>query len=342
MRLDTSGIDQEQLARFVDDAYALEIAAMSFLPKGEASHSYIGVERSGPRWVIKVQETARMVNLEARLRAVRFVHVARGFTQVVAPRQNRWGDCTCLYELYTVTVYPFVEGETIEPGRQTDAYVTGLASLLGAFHAHGSMLPLPIPRATFDNPSEEPILHALRTVEAPGQLANPIQERLRDLMLSERSNIVTTLEKMRQITDEVRGLDLDWVLIHGDPNWENILVDRSGIFHLLDWEDLALGPPEADLVFFSDRPPQRFEAFLRQYLVTHGSARLHPGVFEYCWYRWNTHEIAEYTTRILFRNVDPAEAEHAWAELQPYVPTSHADIAAGIRQIAEILARITG
>ena len=30
----------------------------------------------------------------------------------------------------------------------------------------------------------------------------------------------------------------------------------------------------------------------------------------------------------------------ALAELQPYVPTSHADIAAGIRQIAEILTRI--
>ena len=339
MRVDTSGIDQEQLARFVDDAYALDIVTLSFLPKGEASYSYVAVERRGTRWLIKVQETTRTVDLEVRLRAVRFVYAECGFTQVVAPRPNRWGNCTCRYEHYTVTVFPFVEGETIEPGRQTDAYVSRFASLLGSFHSHGRMLPFPMPRETFDQPFEERILHALRAVENPGYVANPVQERLRDLLLAQRANILTTLEQMRQVTAEVRSLDLDWVLIHGDPNWENILVDRSGTYHLLDWDDVCLGPPEHDLVYFSDRSPERFEAFLRQYLATNTGARLHSAVFALYWYTWITQEIATYTTRILFGTGDSTEAEHTWAELQPYVPTSHADIAAGIRQIEEVLAR---
>ncbi len=340
MILDTSGIDQEQLMRFVDDAYALEIATASFLPKGEASYSYIATERHGPRWVLKVQGSARMVNLEERLRAVSFVHEACGFTQVVAPRRNRWGDYTCCYDHYTVSVYPFVEGKTIEAASQTDAYAYDLASLLGAFHQHGSMLPFPIPKETFDDPFEERILHVLRTVEAPGQLANPIQERLRDLLLVHRSNVEMTLEVMRQFTEAVRQLDLDWVLTHGDPNWANIMVDASGTCRLLDWDDLALGPPEHDLVFFSDRSPERFETFLRQYLTVNRQARLHAEVFAFYQYRWVMQEIADYTTRIMFRNVDSAEDEHAWAELQPYVPTNHADNRAGIRQIEEVLARI--
>ncbi len=340
MILNTSGIDEERLARFVNDAYALEIVALAFQPKGEASYSYLVTERSGLRWLIKLQETARMVELEVRLRAVSFVHAVRGFRQVVVPRQNRWGDCTCHYEHYTISVYPFIEGDTIEPERQTDAYASELASLLGAFHKHGSMLPFPIPRETFDHPFEEPILHALRTIEAPGQLARPTQQRLRQLMLAQRSDILMTLEKMRQLMVEVRSLDLDWVLTHGDPNWANILVDRSDTLHLLDWDDLALGPPERDLVFFSDRKPERFELFLRQYLIINQRIRLHPEVFAFYNYRWVVQEIADYTTRILFRNVDPAEDEHAWAQLQPYLPAYHAEIAAGIRQIEEMLARI--
>src|SRR5258705_9834156 len=118
-------------------------------------------------------------------------------------------------------------------------------------------------------------------------------------MLAHRGNILTTLETMRQLSATVRGLELDCVLKHGDPNWANILVDRSGIFHLLDWEDLGLGPPEADLVFFSDRLPDRFEAFLRQYLSINRGARLHAEAFAYYHYRWTVQEIADYTTRIL-------------------------------------------
>jgi spectinomycin phosphotransferase len=340
MNLDMSGIEQEELARFVDDAYALDIVAMSFLPLGEASYSYVAAERHGPRWLIKAQATARVVDLEARLRAVRFVQAVGGFTQVVAPRQNRWGECACPYGHYTVAVYPFVDGDTIEPGEQTDAYVDGFAALLGTFHLYGSRLPFPIPSETFDNPFEEPILRALRTVEAPGRLANPTQERLRALMLAQRSNLVTTLDMMRHYAAEARRLHFDPVLTHGDPNWANILVDRSGTFHLLDWEELALGPPERDLVFFSDRQPERFEAFLCQYLAAHGPVRLHPELFAFYQYRWFAQEIADYSTRILFHNVDPAEDDHAWAELQPYLPADHAGIAAGIHQIAELLARI--
>jgi len=203
---------------------------MAFLPKGEASYAYVAMDRSGARWLIKLKDLARTVNLEVRLRAVRYLYAVRGFTQVVAPRENRQGECTGRYERYTLTVYPFVEGETIEPGRQTEAYASGLASLLGTFHQHDAGLPFQVPKQTFDQSHEETIARALRTVEAAGPLANPMQERLRELLLAHRSNIRTTVETMRQLTTAVRRLDIDWVLTHGDPNWENILVSPGRHF----------------------------------------------------------------------------------------------------------------
>jgi aminoglycoside phosphotransferase (APT) family kinase protein len=231
-------------------------------------------------------------------------------------------------------------GETIEPGRQTEAYASGLASLLAAFHQHGIGLPVEVPKQTFDQSHEATILQALRTVEAAGPLANPVQERLRALMLSHHSNILATIETMRLLTIAVRRLDLDWVLTHGDPNWENILVDQSGTFRLLDFEDVALGPPEADLVFYSDRPPERFEAFLRQYLAVRPQARLHTEMFAFGHYMWTMQVIAHYTKHILFGGGDAAEDEQAWAELQPCLPAPHTEMQAAIKQVETILARI--
>jgi aminoglycoside phosphotransferase (APT) family kinase protein len=259
---------------------------------------------------------------------------------VVAARENRQGDCSGRYEEFTITLYPFVDGENIEPGRQTEAYASGLASLLAAFHQQGSGLPVQVPIQTFDQPHEAAISHALRTVEAAGSMESPIQERLRELLLGHRSNILTTIETMRQLKAAIQQLELDWVLTHGDPNWENILVGPSGTVSLLDCEDVALGPPEADLVFYSDRPPERFEAFLRQYLAVRPQARLHTEMFAFGHYMWTMQVIAHYTKRILFGGRSPAEDEQAWAELQPCVPAPHAEMAAAIRQIAEILERV--
>jgi len=340
MQINTSGLDPAQLARFIDDAYGLDGVSLAFQPKGEASYSYIATEASGGRWVIKAQEPARAAGLEARLSAVRYAAAEGGMTEVVTPRLNRTGSCTSPYARYVISVYPFVDGETIEPARQTDAYAVGLASLLAGFHRQGNRLPFSIPREDFNHPFEAPIRQALQTVAAPGRLANPVQERLRDLLLAQRANVLATLAAMRQTTEEVRRLDLDWVLTHGDPNWSNILVTPAGEFRLLDWEDVALGPPERDLVFFSDRRTERFELFLRQYLAIGGPTRLHPAVFAFYAYRWTLQEIADYTTAILFRNVDPAEDEHSWAELQPYLPADLAGIAAFRRQMEATLARV--
>jgi hypothetical protein len=340
MKLDTSGIDPAQLAGFVGDEYDLTIATMSFHPAGEASYSYLAEEQAGTTWLIKAQATARVAELEARLRAVRYVQAVGGFAQVVAPRENRRGGCTSPFEQYTVSVFPFIDGTTIEPGQQTQVYARRAAGLMGAFHQHGRRLPFPVPEETFEHPFEAPIMAALRTVEAPGALANPAQEQLRGLLLAERADILTTLEKIQQLAAAARQLALDRVLTHGDPNWANILVDGSGSFFLLDWDDLALGPPERDLVFFNDPRPERFEIFLRQYLALNPGARLHADVFAFYQYRWVVQEIADYTTRILFSNVDPAEDDRAWAELRQYVPAAHAEMADGIRQIEATLARL--
>ncbi len=341
MKFDTSGIDTEQLARLVGAEYELDIASISFHPKGEASYSYVAVTRDGARYLVKVQETVDVANLESSLGAVNFVRTEGGLSQVLAPYRNRRGTFTSHHAHYTASVFPFIEGQTVWELGPSDEYGIRIAPVMAALHKSGRLLPFPVPAETFDNPFEAPILHALHTVETIDPQANDYQRHLRRLLLDERTDILATLDKMRRLKAELGGLDLDRALTHGDPNWANILVDTSNNLLLIDWEDVALGPPERDLMFFTDWGEGRFELFLRRYLETYGKVRLHEDAFAFYLYRWVVQEIADYSTRILFQNVYPEEDEHAWAELMLYLPTRHEDIDVSLCRIMEVVRRVS-
>ena len=137
---------------------------------------------------------------------------------------------------------------------------------------------------------------------------------------------------------EIGGVHVEFVLTHGDPNLANILVGEQGEPFLVDWGDVGLGPPERDLMAFTE---VRFELFLRQYAADFGRPRLHESVFAFYFYRWVLQEIADYTTRIL-RDTTAEEDQHAWSCLTPYLPIPHAEIKAGLRNVIGVIGKVVG
>jgi aminoglycoside phosphotransferase (APT) family kinase protein len=58
------------------------------------------------------------------------------------------------------------------------------------------------------------------------------------------------------------GPDAPHVFIHGDVKPDNIMIDRSGAVHLIDWGDAGFGDPAHD---FQSLPMRSIEAALRGY-----------------------------------------------------------------------------
>lgn len=347
MKIDTSGIDRERLARLLDAEYGLGVAAIAFLPVGEEAYSYVAAGRAGARHFVRAQRAVDAAALESVFAVTGALHSRRGLRQVVAPHPTRRGTFTCRYGGYTVAVFPFIAGTTAYEAGLSEDGLAQSARLIAAVHASGDLLgDLPVGRETFDNPFAAPILRALRAAEAPAPEANEYQRRVRRLLTAERADIQATLALMRRLGSEARALDFDWRLTHGDPNLANFLIDARGDLHLADWGDVALGPPERDLNFFTEEEQgmtgARIETFLRHYLAAAGPTKLHGGLFTFYTYRWAVQEIADYTTRILFRNSDPEEDRHAWAELAPYLPIRHDAIRAGLRRVAEVIRGVAG
>jgi aminoglycoside phosphotransferase (APT) family kinase protein len=194
------------------------------------------------------------------------------------------------------------------------------------------------PRETFENPFASAIRRALIAATWLDPWANEYQRRLQQLLLAERDGVLALLETLEQLRTELSALTTDRVLTHGDPNLANILVDGSGNLHLIDWGELAVGPPERDLFMFTDKT----EEFLSHYLTTSGRLRFHGQLIRFYHYRWAAQEIADYSTRILFGKATEQEDEHAWAELQPYLPVRHAEIEAAVDDTAAAVLRAGG
>lgn len=335
MKLDFSGIVQEDLRRFINDRYELDIVSTSFHPRGETSFSYIATGQDQAQHLIKVQQSERAAGQEAVLEAVHAIRSTRGLSQVVAALRSRLGTLTCDYGRYVVSVFPFEGGSTASEAGLSDEAVIQVANLLAAVHQCGeSISVLALPEEGFDNPFEAPILNALNKVDALDRDANRFQRRLRELLLAEREDILAILETMRQLGRKARSYHACRVLTHGDPNLDNIVIDPYGGLHLVDWDDLALGPPERDLFAALGG---RFERFLRHYSSAFADLRLHEDIFEFYVHRWIVQEIADYSTRILFRNTEETENEHAWRELTDYLPIRHHDTQTSVTKIRSAL-----
>ncbi len=216
--------------------------------------------------------------------------------------------------------------------------MTQAATLLARVH----QLPLNLPslcQERFDNPFKAPILRALDTAHTPSIARTSLQWEVCRLLVAEQADIVATLKRMDQLQPQAQRLVTDWVLTHGDPNRDNFLKDPHGRLHLTDWGELAIGPAERDLMHWTG---DTFEVFLGHYARLRPHLTLHREVFEFYFYRWCMQEIADYATRILFRQLGPTEDEHAWAELQDYLPIQHRGIAQGLQEVQRVINRVLG
>jgi thiamine kinase-like enzyme len=289
---------------------------------------------------VRAQLHASAIPLQQAYAITHALHDQHGLQQVVAPIATRQHTSTAQFNDYAIAVFPFIEGRTLHQQGATDDDLHGAATLLAAVHQSAIDLDtLPLRRESFRNPFRTQILRALAVAEAPPAHATAYQRNVCRLLSAERVDILATLDRMQRMQAHAQTLPVNWSVTHGDPNLDNFLKDQQGILHLTDWGEVALGPPERDLCSFTG---DSFAVFLQQYAGFIPDPMLHHDLFAFYFYRWTMQEIADYAIRILFRNLGPIEDEHAWAELQPYLPIRHTDIAQSVEDVQTVIEDVLG
>jgi aminoglycoside phosphotransferase (APT) family kinase protein len=320
MKFDTSGIHLQDLVDLLAIGYGIPTVEIAFTPKGEEAFSYVARDVQGQRYFVRAQPAAVNIDLEEVYAALAALHTRCGLRQVLAPLASRAGNFVLRHGPFRVAVFPFIDGASAYESGITDAQLAEVADVIAALHASGETCTLPpLPRPGYTNLFEAPIRHALDRA-ATIQPTTTYQQQLVELLLAERDNLEFALDRFRRMGEAAERLAIPQVPTHGDPNLANILIDSAGSLHLTDWGEIAYAPRELDLNFFSDTG--LLEPFLRRYLATVGSIRLHLELFVFYAFRWGLQEIADYTTRILLAGSTLEEQHHAWTEIQDYLPLS--------------------
>jgi hypothetical protein len=265
MKTEAPDIDHAQLIEVLNAEYGLGVASLRFVPKGEEAYAYIASAHSGEQYFVRAQPfSATRTVWENVYTITHALHKEHRLFQVVAPLNTNANRYTVRFNQYVVAVFPFIDGTTLYQHGAMDKDLGAAATLLAAVHRCGAAFdPLVLPKETFGNPFEAPILAALTIAASHPQPATPYQQNVCDLLRAERTDILATLEHMQRLQALAHRLSIDWVLTHGDPNLDNLLRTNKAFYILpigAKWrsvhQNVTCRPSrEIDLKYFLNATP---------------------------------------------------------------------------------------
>ncbi len=332
-------IDKSALAGLLDQHYSIPVHELAYHPVGEDSEGYIARARPAGRYFVKVHGERARPDLARQLAIAHSLHRDCGLEFVLPALPDRSGQLLVTFGPLQVSVYEYLVGTTHYQEPFSWPEQDRVAVLLARLHDSARCPRLPALEAeNYRLPFRPQLLKMAGSIKAGQRPGNRYQEKLVDLLASEAADLLDTLSRSERMGRALRNQAEPLAVTHGDPTSANIIKDRHGCMHLIDWDDTRLGPAERDLAYVARTDSARF---LRKYL----QARKKPPIlraqaFEFYLYRWCLAEIADYAGRILAANASEAALLHAWKELREYLPVPHAQLRAGTAEMEQLLAEL--
>ncbi len=242
-------IAEEQLRACFLEQYDLIPVTLEFLPLGLDSYAgvYRVVSEQGTAYLLKV--TSRSL-YEPGCLVPRYLN-EQGITSVVAPIPIRSGALWTHLAEGTVTVYPFLDGETSWTG-MTDEQWKEVGTIFQQIHQ--VMLPSfgfeSLRKETFDPTEYARWIRTFETQHARSRGGASASERaLRSSWMAHQSTIHTAVTSLETLGGVLQRRTLPYVVCHADLHPANLLRDHVGHVFVIDWDEVMLAPKERDFIF---------------------------------------------------------------------------------------------
>ena len=256
MRDRPEGVTERGLARALADGWGLQAGALRYAPLGGGSYHWVVTGDHGNQWFVTVDDLdgkgwlgRTRPDVLAGLRAAMDTAVtlrrdaSLGF--VVAPVPAREGEpVRPLGERYAVAVFPFLPGE---PGRWEEPLPPPereeLVAMLAALHRVDPAA-VRLPRSGLGLSWRDELEQALRDLSRPWT-GGPFAEQARALLAAAAGPVRRRLDTLDQQATALAARQP--VITHGEPHPGNVIHGDNGALMLIDWDTVALAPPERDL-----------------------------------------------------------------------------------------------
>lgn len=250
-------IPEAHLRACLREQYDLAAVTVEFLPLGLDTYAgvYRVVTEQGPPLLLKASSRSLY---EAGCLVPRYLR-DQGIAAVVAPLPTTRGALWTRVRVgdlgdWTVTVYPFVEGDRGWVPAMTDAQWKAVGTSLRQIH----QVALPpegfqsLRQETFDPSAYGRWVRAFDAEHARAEGGSRVERALRERWIERWPTIHALLATLEALAVALRERSGPHVICHADLHPSNLIRDRAGRVFVIDWDDVMLAPKERDFLFVGE------------------------------------------------------------------------------------------
>ncbi len=313
-------LTDSDLFNCLSKGWGLKTAQLEYVAVGGGSHHWLALDAAGKRHWVTVDDVANHLFLGsiradafARLRCAFDTAVAlheTGLEFVVAPLRSKRGQTVePLGQRYAVAVYPYLAGASgVFGAPRTAAERAQVVDMLGRLHQATpavAALARPWPVSVASRPALEGALDDLAQPWAGG----PFSEPARATLACHAPALSRLLATFDQLAAEVAAAGGDQVITHGEPHPANFM-SVDGRLLLVDWDTVALGPPERDLWMLATDTGEALARYTERF-----GRRLNPAALRLYRLRWLVDDISIVVDGFRSPHERTAEMARAWQGL---------------------------
>jgi spectinomycin phosphotransferase len=293
MRAAPDGLDAQAVVEALREGWDVDAAGAEYAPVGGGSYhwrvagGFVTVDDLGQKAWLGDTHDAAFDGLRAAFDAAVALRNT-GLDFVVAPIRSRDGASLRRIDArYSIALFPLVEGEAGEFGYFEEDEEGRRAVVEMLARLHGSSAAISIRPTGFDLPGRSHLESALRDLAEPwsgGPLSEPAREAVRGsaFMLAE---LIELADRLRAEAQQRAG---EPVVTHGEPHAGNVMRTDGG-YVLVDWDTVALGPPERDMWMLVTGGDDAAELYARA-----TGTQLDRAALDFFRLTWDLKDLAEY------------------------------------------------
>jgi spectinomycin phosphotransferase len=259
VRATPENLDGDSVIDVLRQGWAFDAVTADYVAVGAGSYHWEVEDATGRRAFATVDDLGQKAWLgDTRdaafegLRAAFDASVALrdgGLGFVVAPIPTREGQSLRrLDSQYAVALFPFVEGKAGEFGCYEDGDREAILAMLAELHQ--APVPAAVRSSGLTIPGRRHLEAALLDADETWT-GGPLSEPAREAVKSSAPDLAELLSLADRLAAEAEERGAGHVVTHGEPHAANVMRTNDGRV-LVDWDTVALAPPERDLWMLVD------------------------------------------------------------------------------------------
>jgi thiamine kinase-like enzyme len=300
VRATPEGLEVSSVIDALRRGWDFDVGVAEYAAVGAGSYHWQVTDKTGLRGFITVDDLDQKAWL-GDVRDVAFDGLRRAFDTsvalrdgglhfVVAPIPTREGESLRrLDSRYAIALFPFVEGEAGQFGYYggDDDGRRAVVAMLAELHQSSAAVGSTVRATGLDLPGRhhlEAALLELNEAWTGGPLSEPARDAVRD-SASELAELLTLADRLAAVAQDFGG---GWVVTHGEPHAGNVMRASGGRF-LVDWDTVALAPPERDLWMLVGEGTDAADLYVRA-----TGTPLNDAALDFFRLTWDLKDLAEY------------------------------------------------